>query len=214
MGITEFLAEHFTAFIGWAGYTGVFVLMTLESMIAPVPSEAVMPFAGFLIAEQKFTWEGVVFFSTLGSIAGSLLSYIIGYYGGRPVVEIFGKYLFLNIHHLEMTERFFGKYGEITIFISRFIPVVRHLISIPAGVGKMNLLTFSIYTIIGAGLWNWILTYAGFALRSNWAEVMKYHKGIDIAIVLILVAAMGYVFYHLYQQSKRNTIETRLPEED
>jgi len=200
MGISEMLAEYFTAIIEWAGYTGVFVLMTLESMIAPVPSEAVMPFAGFLIAEGKFTWEGVILVSTLGSITGSLLSYALGYYGGRPVVERFGKYLLLDVHHLAWTERFFAKYGHLTIFISRFIPVVRHLISIPAGMGRMNLLPFCLYTMIGAGLWNWILTYIGFVLRNHWDKVMEYNKGIDIAVVVILLAAMGYGFYKLYQQ--------------
>lgn len=203
MGLSALLAEYFTAFIEWGGYTGVMVLMTLESMVAPVPSEAVMPFAGFLIAEQKFTWEGVIFFSTLGSLIGSLLSYYMGYFGGRPVVERFGKYLLLDLHHLEWTEHFFNKYGEITIFISRFIPVVRHLISIPAGMGKMGLLSFSIYTLIGAGLWNAFLTYAGYLLRNNWTTVMQYHEGIDIAVAAILGIGAGYVFFRLYKQSKQ-----------
>lgn len=205
MGISEMLAEYFTALIEWAGYTGVFVLMTLESMIAPVPSEAVMPFAGFLIAEGKFTWEGVIFFSTLGSIVGSLLSYAMGYYGGRPVVLRFGKYLLLDVHHLEWTERFFARYGQITIFISRFIPVVRHLISIPAGMGRMSLLTFSFYTLIGAAMWNGILTYAGFVLRNHWEEVMQYSKGIDIAMVVVILAAMIFGFYKLYQQRAKKS---------
>ncbi len=197
MGLSELLAEYFTQAIAWGGYAGVLVLMMLESMIAPVPSEAVMPFAGFLIAEGRFTWEGVIFFSTLGSLIGSLLSYWMGYYGGRPLVERFGKYLWLNVHHLEWAERFFARYGEITIFISRFIPVVRHLISIPAGMGKMNLPRFALYTVIGAGLWNWILTYAGFVLRNHWEHVMAYSKGVDVAVLVVLIAGLAYGLYSL-----------------
>src|SRR5271157_1604454 len=174
MGITKFLVPIIISFIGSVGYTGVFVLMILESMIMPVPSEAVLPFAGMLVADGHFTLLGVIFFSTLGSIVGSLISYYIGDYGGRPLLDRYGKYLLLDHHHLDLTEKYFQKKGDITIFICRFIPVVRHLISIPAGMGKMNIWKFSIYTIIGAGLWNTFLTYVGIKLKSNWDEVLKY----------------------------------------
>ncbi|MEM4270940.1 MAG: DedA family protein, partial [Candidatus Pacearchaeota archaeon] len=105
--------------------------MALESMIFPLPSELVMPFAGFLIAEGRFTWQGVVLFSTLGSIVGSLLSYYIGMYGGKPFLNRYVKYFFIRKKELEWTEKFFKRRGSLTIFISRFIPVVRHMISIP-----------------------------------------------------------------------------------
>jgi membrane protein DedA with SNARE-associated domain len=203
MGLTHWITEQATALINWGGYGGVAFLMALESMIAPVPSEAVMPFAGFLIFEQKFTWEGVIFFSTLGSFIGSLLSYYMGYFGGRPLVERWGKYLLLNVHHLELTEQFFSRYGWMTIFISRFTPVVRHLISIPAGAGKMPLLPFVIYTILGAATWNAILTYVGFLMRENWQHIMKYHTLIDSVVVLCLLIGFSYVFYKLYSAQKR-----------
>jgi membrane protein DedA with SNARE-associated domain len=199
VGITEFLVEHFTAWIEAGGYFGVAVLMTLESMVAPVPSEAVMPFAGFLIYEGKFTYTGVIFFSTLGSIIGSLISYYAGAWGGRPFVKRFGRYLLLDEHHLDMTERFFARHGDKTIFVSRFIPVVRHLISIPAGVGRMNLLKFCIYTVAGAGLWNAFLTYVGYRLKENWTIVRKYSEVVDIIVVAILLAAAIYLIYHLYR---------------
>ncbi len=195
MGITEFLIEHITRLISVTGYFGVAVLMALESMIAPVPSEAVMPFAGFLIFEGQFTFTGVVVASTVGSIIGSLLSYAMGYYGGKPFVKWFGRYLFLNVHHLEMTEHFFNRYGSPAIFIARFIPIVRHLISIPAGVGRMNLLTFSVYTIIGAGLWNAFLTYVGLRLRSHWEVVHQYSEKIDIVVLALLAGGVGYFIY-------------------
>ncbi len=200
MGLTEFIADYATKMIAEGGYFIVALLMALESMIAPVPSEAVMPFAGFQIFEGKFTFTGTIFFSTLGSIIGSLVSYFMGSYGGRPVVLRFGKYLLLDVHHLEATERFFTRWGDKTIFVSRFIPVVRHLISIPAGIGKMNLLKFSVYTILGAAIWNGFLAWVGFRLKANWEEVMKYSH---VADVIILIALLSAVAYLVYKQKKR-----------
>jgi membrane protein DedA with SNARE-associated domain len=200
MGLTEFIAEHATNLIAQGGYFMVGFLMALESMIAPVPSEAVMPFAGFLIFEGKFTFFGTILASTLGSIIGSLISYYLGSLGGRPFVLRFGKYLLLDVHHLEATERFFDKWGDKTIFISRFIPVVRHLISIPAGVGKMNLTKFCIYTILGAACWNGFLAWVGFKLKTRWDEVMKYSHVIDIFVVGAILLT---IIYLVYQQKKR-----------
>lgn len=193
MGITGKIAAFATAFIATTGYLGIFVLMVMESMVFPVPSEAVMPFAGFNIADGELTWAGVIIAATLGSIVGSLISYYIGYYGGKPFIKRFGKYLLLNQHHLEMSEKYFNKRGEITIFVARFIPIVRHLISIPAGMGKMNLTKFLIFTTIGAGIWNAFLTWVGFKLRANWAEVMTYSHTIDLVVIAIL--GIGMIYY-------------------
>ena len=195
MGLTEFIANFATAFIDKIGYAGVFMLMTMESMVFPVPSEAVMPFAGFLVAEGKFTFAGAILFSTIGSIVGSLISYAMGVWGGRPFIDRFGKYLLLDRKDLEFTERFFTKYGSATIFVSRFIPVVRHLISIPAGTGKMRLLPFAVYTVIGAALWNAFLTVAGYYLRQNWSEVMQYSHIIDIVVIVLLAGLVGFFVY-------------------
>jgi membrane protein DedA with SNARE-associated domain len=201
MSITAFIADYATKLIDASGYPGVFVLMTMESMVLPVPSEAVMPFAGFLVATHRFTMAGIIIASTLGSIAGSLLSYAIGRYGGTPFVNRWGRYLLLNRNDLEFTEAFFRKRGSITILICRFIPVVRHLISIPAGTGKMNPFTFLIYTIIGAGLWNAFLSFCGLYLRQNWEVVMKYSHIIDIVVVLILLG--GIVFFIVRHLKRR-----------
>lgn len=202
--MTELLVNHVVSWIGVSGYTGLVVLMALESMVAPLPSEAVMPFAGFLIFEGTFSFFGVVFFSVVGSIAGSLLSYYAGLYGGRPFVVRFGKYFLLDTGDLEFTERFFRKYGDKTIFFSRFIPVVRHLISIPAGVGEMNVGKFTLYTAVGAGIWNTILAYAGFRLKSHWDELRPYGQIVDWVVVIILLAGVGYFVYrHLNRLKKR-----------
>lgn len=195
MGLTEFLIVYFTLFIEKAGYFGVFVLMIMESMVFPVPSEAVMPFAGFLWFEGKMTFLAIFFASTIGSIIGSLLSYNIGKYGGKPFINKFGKYLLLNEHHLTQTEQFFQKYGEKTIFISRFIPIVRHLISLPAGVGKMNIYKFSLYTVVGAGIWNAFLAYLGYQLGSRWEVIRKYSEILDIVVIFCIVFAVGYIVF-------------------
>lgn len=177
--------------------------MVFESMIAPVPSEAVMPFAGFLIYEGKFTWMGVAVASTSGSILGSVISYYLGLYGGKPIIEKYGKYLLLDKHHLEITERFFAKYGEGAVFISRFVPVVRHLISIPAGIGRMNLTKFLVYTTVGACAWNMILTYVGYVFKENWSTVKQYTKGVDYLIALVIVLAFCYFIYKGLEKRKK-----------
>lgn len=203
MGITEKIAALAIAFISATGYAGIFVLMVLESMVFPVPSEAVMPFAGFLIVDGQLTWVGVIIASTLGSIVGSLASYYIGYYGGKPFIARFGKYLLLNQHHLELSEKFFSKRGEITILIARFVPIVRHLISIPAGFGKMNLTRFLIFTTIGASIWNTFLTWIGYILRENWDDVMKYSHIIDLVIIAVIGIAAIYYLLKIIKNRKK-----------
>ncbi len=202
MWITELLATYITGFIQHTGYITVFIGMMLESMIIPIPSEAIMPFAGFLVATKQFSLHLVIIISTLWSIVGSLISYAIGYYGGKPFIRKFWKYFLLDQEELESTEHFFKKRGHITILISRFIPVVRHLISLPAGMGKMNLGEFVIYTLIGAGLRNTFLTLVGRYLQKNREIVMKYSKLIDVAVLAILVWIVVRFVYR--QISKRN----------
>jgi membrane protein DedA with SNARE-associated domain len=204
MGITQYLAEHIMLFYETTGYLSVFILMTMESMIFPVPSEAVLPPAGLLISQGRFTFTGVIIASTLGSIVGSLISYWIGVYGGRPFIEKFGKYFLLDKKALKVSEKYFNKHGDLTIFVCRFIPVVRHLISIPAGFGRMNLLKFSIYTIVGAGMWNAFLTWAGVRWgQQGWDLMLKYGHTIDIVIVALMVLAGAYFFWKHYINSKR-----------
>ena len=200
MWITEFLATYITAFIQHTWYITVFIWMVMESMILPMPSEAIMPFAGFLVAMKQFSLQWVIIISTLWSIVGSLISYAIGYYGGKPFVRKFWKYFLLDQEELESTEHFFKKRGSITIFCSRFIPVIRHLISLPAGMGKMNLTKFIIYTIIGAGLRNTFLTLVGKYLKENRELVMKYSHTVDIVVLAILV---GIVVWFVYRQLRK-----------
>ncbi|MDX1920175.1 MAG: DedA family protein, partial [Candidatus Caenarcaniphilales bacterium] len=164
----EQLFAFITNIISQTGYLGICFFMILESMIFPIPSEAVMPFAGFLAAQGKFTMWGVAIASSIGSLIGSGASYAIGLYGGRPFIEKYGKYFLLDHHHLDLTERFFDKYGNQAIIISRFVPVIRHLISIPAGMAKMNFKKFMLDTFLGASGWNMILAWLGYTLHGNW----------------------------------------------
>ena len=191
MGLTETLCYYNTLFINKCSYWGVFFLMALESMIAPVPSELVMPFAGFLIFTGHFDPWAVMIASSLGSIVGSLLSYGMGMLG-EPVVLRYGRYLFLNPHHLEWTKKFFNRHGGKTIFIARFIPVVRHLSSIPAGLARMPLVPFILYTLVGATLWNGFLTYLGVRLKENWRLIQQYTHVLDYLVLACLLAGLAY----------------------
>ncbi len=198
--IVEKLAEYIVAVISAGGYMGVFILMALESMIAPVPSEVVMPFAGYLASQGRFDFWLALFASSLGSIAGSLSSYYMGFYGGRPLVIKFGRYFLLDEEHLEWTEKWFTKQGSKTILISRFIPVVRHLISIPAGIARMSMGRFLVYTFIGATSWNLVLLYAGFKLGSHWDKIHQYSKELDI---IFFVGVILFLVYFVWKHHKK-----------
>jgi len=196
--MVQHLAVYFTYLIEKLGYLGAGFLMALESMVAPVPSELVMPFVGFLAVEGKFSAPLAILVTSVGSLIGSLISYYMGYLGGRPFVLKVGRYLLLNREHLEWTERWFERNGSWTILVSRFIPVVRHLISIPAGLGRMRLVPFCLYTAIGATIWNSFLLICGYKLRQNWTLVEQYSHEVDIVVVVALVlAAIWFVVTHL-----------------
>lgn len=162
-----------------------------------------MPFAGFLVADGKWNFWLTVLATSTGSIVGSLLSYWMGYYGGKPLVLKVGRYLLLNAHDLEITERFFQRRaGILTIFISRFIPVVRHLISIPAGMGRTPMVPFLVVTLIGATMWNTFLLVCGMKLREHWGVMQKYSHQVDIVVVVAIAAAVG-LFIHARRKSMK-----------
>src|SRR6185503_19081569 len=178
--ITETITKVAVRILDTTGYVGAAGLMTLESMIAPVPSEAVMPFVGFQVADGKWNLWLAIGSTSFGSILGSLLSYWMGYFGGKPLVLKVGRYLLLNQRDLERTEQFFHrKSGILTIFIARFIPVVRHFISIPAGIGRTPMIPFLIVTFVGSTIWNTFLLVCGMKLRDHWPLVQKYSHQVD-----------------------------------
>jgi len=200
--LTELISNWAVQCLDVAGYSGAAALMAMESMIVPVPSEAVMPFVGFLVADGKWSLTAAILVTSLGSMVGSSLSYLMGFYGGKPFVLRVGKYLLLNVHDLERTERFFHRRsGAVTLFISRFIPVVRHFVSIPAGIGRMKLLPFLAVTLVGATLWNTFLLIVGMKLRERWNIVQKYSHIADIVIVAGILASVVWWFW-----SRRRTV--------
>ena len=197
--LTEVISQFAIQVLDSTGYAGAALLMALESMIVPVPSEAVMPFVGFLVADGKWGLAEAILATSIGSFLGSYVSYLMGYYGGRPFVLKVGKYLLLDVHDLEMTERFFHRRGGTwMLFASRFVPVVRHLVSIPAGIGKMRFWPFALATVAGATLWNSFLLYCGYKLRENWGMVQTYRHHFDALIIGMLAATVAwYVWYKL-----------------
>lgn len=194
-GLLDFMLNLAKDLIASTGYFGVFFLMALESTAFPIPSEAVMPLAGFLVEEGEFNFILASLAGALGSLAGALFSYYIGRFLGREFIVKYGKYVFLHESHLTATEDFFKKNGEKTIFIARFIPVVRHLISFPAGIGEMDIKKFSMYTFIGSFIWCGILTYIGMLLGKNWDKVVAFTHYLDyIAIPAVIIIIVWFLW--------------------
>ncbi|MBI2137746.1 DedA family protein [Candidatus Woesearchaeota archaeon] len=206
--IFERLSGFFAAIVAAGGYPGIFILMVLESMVFPVPSELVMPFAGFLVADGKLNLWIVITVSSLASVTGSIISYFIAYSGGKELIHKFGRFVLLNKEELEWTEGWFRKHGSITILISRFIPVVRHLISIPAGLARMDLKRFILFTAVGATAWNSFLLWVGMQLRERWELVHQYSRQLDVLAVALLVAAVAYYAYRHLRRRRRVQSDT------
>ena len=200
----EIIITKIIEIVSAIGYLGVFFLMALESTMFPIPSEGVMPFAGFLIAQGKMNFIYALIVSTLGCLIGSMSSYLIGYYGGYPFIRKFGKYFLVNEEHLKKAEEWFKKRGKITIFTCRFVPGIRHVISIPAGACKMDLWHFSLYTILGAGIWNTVLLYLGFILEANWRLIENYTAYVDMAVIVAIFIAVIY-YISCIIKNKRNS---------
>lgn len=192
----EQLFSFISQIISSTGYIGICVFMVLESMIFPIPSEAVMPFAGFLIHKQ-FSWLGVFIASSLGSLIGSYLSYWIGKYGGKPFLQKYGKYFLIKEKELQKAEEFVQKYGDKAVLLCRFIPVIRHFSSIPAGTCHMPLGKFFLFTFIGASSWNMFLAYIGYVFHGNLEHIHQYKHYIDyIGVGLALIFIIFLIIRH------------------
>ena len=194
--MTEQLITTITNLISAGGYPALFVLTLLDSMVLPVPNEAIIPFAGFLVSAGRFSFFGVIVVSIIGGVFGALTSYAIGYYGAAAFIRRFGKYVRLNLDDLNKTQTFFTKYGEKIILVSRFIPLVRQFISIPAGAGKMKLTKFCLYTAIGSALWNSAMTALGYTLGKNWSGIKQYMRYFDM---VIMIGAAAFVIYIVFK---------------
>jgi membrane protein DedA with SNARE-associated domain len=190
--IIEFLASFIIAVISSGGYTGVIILMAIESACIPLPSEIIMPFSGYLVFRGEFglVWVGLA--GAFGCVVGSVPAYYLGLYGGRPLIEKYGKYVLVSHHDLDIADRWFARYGDWAIFFSRLLPVVRTFISFPAGVAKMNVPRFIIYTFVGSFPWCLGLAYVGMKLGENWDTLGVYFHKLDIVIGILLAAGAAY----------------------
>ena len=190
--------------IGAMGYPGIFLLMAMESSVIPVPSELVMPPAGYLAFQGKMNLAAVILCGTAGSLAGAYANYFVSHYLGRPLILKYGKYVLIPPDKFERVERFFLQHGEISTFIGRLLPVVRHLISIPAGLSRMGHLKFSFYTLAGAGIWCGILAGIGFVIGENQRLIMQYsHKALVWVTLCSIVLVAVYVRRHKRRQNRQ-----------
>lgn len=193
------LHEWMRIWFGWVenwGYWGVFVLMAMESSIIPVPSEVVMPPAAFWASQGRMDFWGVVAAGTLGSYLGSVVSYFGAQWLGLPILKRYGKYVLLSEQKLDLAAKWVGEYGMLGIFIARLLPVVRHLISMPAGVFKMSFGKFSVVTIVGAGLWCTVLSWFGQKILGNQPELLQSPeamvKAIRANLLWFVIAVVGF----------------------
>jgi membrane protein DedA with SNARE-associated domain len=194
--IIETLSDFIISVIEQLGYAGVFVGMTLESAGLPIPSEVIMPFAGYVVWKGGLTLIGITLAGTLGCLAGSLIAYYIGLWGGRPLLERYGKYVLIRKHELDLADKWFGKYGDRAVFVSRLLPVVRTYISFPAGIVKMDVKKFSLYTVLGSLFWCFGLAYIGVLLGPHWVDIEGLFRYLDIAVIVGIIALVAYLIYH------------------
>jgi membrane protein DedA with SNARE-associated domain len=185
--------------IAATSYGGVALLMAIESACIPLPSELIMPFAGYLVYEGTLNLLGVATAGAIGCNLGSLVAYEIGYYGGRPLVEKYGRWILLSRRELGWADRFFAHWGYLAVFIARLLPVVRTFIALPAGIARMPRGRFHIYTFLGSWLWCFVLAWVGMKLGENWRELGKYFHRFDAVIGVVIVAGIIWFAWSHWQ---------------
>lgn len=191
------VAAFIISVISTMGYGGIVLLMAIESACIPLPSEVIMPFAGYLVFKGEMTLWGIALAGAIGCVIGSIPAYYVGMYGGRPLAEKYGKYVLISKHDLDMADRWFEKHGDIIIFIARLLPAVRTFIAFPAGVARMNMTKFIAYTFVGSLIWCWVLGYAGMKFGQHWEDLkMYFHEFHYVIIALGVIFAAWYVRRH------------------
>jgi membrane protein DedA with SNARE-associated domain len=193
--ILAFVAGLISNVIAWLGYPGVIALMAIESACIPLPSEVIMPFSGYLVSTGRFNLHWASLAGALGCVVGSALAYAVGAWGGRPLIEKYGKYVLIRHRDVEQADAWFARYGGWAIFFSRLLPVVRTFISLPAGIARMPIVRFLLLSFIGSVPWCYMLTYVGFLLGEHWHDIRKYFRGADIVIVILGVLLFAFWIY-------------------
>lgn len=193
--LEAYLIPWLVQLYGAVGYLGLALAMGIESACIPLPSELVLPLAGWMVSLGQWSFWPAVLAGTIGGTLGSILAYWVGALGGRPLLLRYGRYVLISPHEVEIAERWFARYGEATAFFSRLLPVVRTFISLPAGIARMSFPKFVLYTFLGSLPWSALLVYAGVLLESNWASVKSVLAPFDYLIALIVLAAVAYFVY-------------------
>jgi membrane protein DedA with SNARE-associated domain len=189
------LSSFITHTISNLGYIGVAFLMAIESAAIPLPSEVIMPFAGFLVASGRFSLWGLALAGAIGSTIGSLITYYLGFYGGRPLVAKYGHIVLISQKELDLTERFFNRFKHSATLLGRVLPVIRTFISIPAGIARAPVVTFTINAFIGSFVWSLFLAWLGLQLGENWKHLEVYFRKFDLAILVVSISFFGYWIY-------------------
>jgi membrane protein DedA with SNARE-associated domain len=190
------ISAWIVAVISAMGYGGIVLLMAIESACIPLPSEVIMPFSGYLAARGRFNLNLVAIAGALGCLFGSWVGYYLGATGGRWVLERYGRYVLISPHELETAEHFFERWGAPAVFFSRLLPVVRTFIAFPAGVARMRLLPFALYTLAGSYLWCFALAYVGQQLGKHWSALGPYFHRFDGLVGVAVVAGCLWLIYN------------------
>jgi membrane protein DedA with SNARE-associated domain len=203
------LTAWVVAVIAALGYGGIILLMAIESACIPLPSEVTMPFAGYLVATGRFNLQIVALAGAVGCLLGSYVAYYVGASGGRWFLERYGRYVLIAPHELAIADRFFERWGGATVFWSRLLPVVRTFIAFPAGVSRMRLLPFTLYTLAGSYLWCLALAYAGMDLGQHWTALGPYFHRFDTLIGVLLIIGVGFALYKRVKGMRSHDDEMR-----
>jgi membrane protein DedA with SNARE-associated domain len=220
MSIVEWGTSLILDWISSFGYLGIVLLMALESACMPVPSEIVMPFAGYLVYQAEtdpfydgtvMSLVGVSLAGALGCTIGSIAAYFAGKHAGRPLILKYGKYVLIRKKHLDLADRWFEKYGDVATFVARLLPVVRTFISLPAGIARMNFKKFVFYSFVGSLPWTAMLAYVGYALGPKWEDIIEFFHGLDVLVIAGVIAFVAYYAYKIKKDGLGDEPEKEAP---
>lgn len=207
--LLTWLSSFIIAVISALGYPGIVLLMAIESACIPLPSEIILPFSGYLVWTGRFNLWWVATMGALGCNVGSAAAYYVGAHGGRPLLMRYGKYVLISRREIEMADRWFARYGQWTVFFSRLLPVIRTFIALPAGVARMDLGKFHLYTFLGSWPWCYGLAYAGYTMGAHWPTLREYFHQFDYVIgALLVLGVIVYIWWHWNHRAEESEART------